>query len=854
MNKKYHIFLENKRRAFQRGETVTLRFNIKGKNSRYLDDCRLEFEMGKWKTRIEIPELRFFHQFLEIELDTRLFRAGSYQLGCTLKQRQDVIAESVFDIFIAVPLSKERFVFWHWPATSYYNALETSEAVARHALDKLAALGFTHAQLRADWAIDNPEAAGKLIDYALTLGIELGGLVPNYNQGPFTMDGLPDEAAIVTDNKALKKIANPHHPLVVKRSRRWLEAMMNVLKDYPSCSTVFMNSELEDQLTLSVDPKSVKMHEHKLGFSLKKVKHLSRVFSESADEAEYIQTGVIADDDPEYLYSKYYYRYGDGWVSTNRLMADIVHEYRPDITVISDPFRLCSLYGRFDGVDAVASWTYTMPDPKMMLFNETLRCEALPDDKKIIQIITMYNYGGTLAPVASGRKSLSDVLCSGPDRYKESAWLNLSRAPYGMGIYFSSQLEPVIEDIDDYIRPQATMKAVKGFAEDILRPFGQVFRSLRTAPRRVAVLDSWASRVYGECPRPYNHYQNYFIYNFYILLNMAHIQADVIFEETINDQGLDGYEMLVLPCCDTLPEKVYRKICDFEKSGGKIVADQWLRADIPNAVKFDFDFSFRKNVNANAINKGMQFASNEDTAFKTDWKQQETTGISAETDRDIMEEYCGKLRETLDTFWEREVDCDTPRVLLNRLNYRQVKYLSLVNDNRTYDDRVGPYKAILGKGLEQKALITWKGLTGNEALYDLISGNKINYLRAGNKETQFEVTLPPAGGALIAAMPGEFRSLEISGVDKINNNGQESIFEASIPGAFGLIPLKVEITDPNGKESEFSGYYTMKDGKAQIPFYTALDDPCGKWRMTVVNLCDRSKVKTEFCLKEKDEN
>lgn len=845
MNRKYHIFLETRRRAFQYGETVVLRFNIKGRDSQYKKDCRLELKIGEWESCIDIAELKFFTQFLDIELDTKLFKIGAYKLECTLKQLEDSLTKSVFDIFIAKPIPKERLMLWHWPSTSYYNALETSEELAKRELDKLAGLGFTHAQLRADWAIEYPEAAGKLIDYALTLGVELGGLVPNYNQGAFNMNGLPDEAAIVTNLGSIKKIANPHHPAVIKRNRRWLEAMMNVLKDYPSCSTIFMNSELEDQLTLSIDPDSRKMHESKLGFSLDKVKRLGRVFSENSASANYIKAGVIADDDPEYLYSKYYFKHGDGWVSTNKMMADIVHEYRPDITVISDPLRLCSLYGRFDGVDAVSSWTYSVPDPKMMLFNETLRCEALPENKQIIQTITMYNYGGSLAPAESGRKSLNDVLCMGPDRYLESAWLNVSRAPEGIGIYFSSQLEPVIENVDEHIRPPETLDAIKDFSRNIMQPFGQVFRQLKTSPRRVAMLDSWASRVYGKCPRPYNHYQNYFIYDFYILFNMAHIPTDVVFEETILDRGLDGYDMLVMPCCDTLPESVYHKIREFEENGGKIIADQWLRADIPYTVKFYFDFTYRKRVNANAINKGFQFASNEDTAFKAEWDRQEISGVSAEEDRDIIESYCAKLREVLDSEYEREVDCDTPRILLNRLDCDGVKYLAMVNDNRTYDERVGKYKAILSKGLPQKGLVIWKGLTGKEALYDLISGRQLDYQRDADGNASFEIELPAAGGALIAAMPEKFAPVEIS--------GSGNFFSILIPGAQGAIPLEVNIIDPEGGINELSGYFTMVQGKIEIPFVPALNAPQGKWRVSVTNLCDKNTVETEFLFGENHE-
>jgi hypothetical protein len=848
MNNKYYIELDTKRRAFKRGEIAELVFNIKGFNQTFLSDSVLEFKIGEWENCIEIPELRFFHQNLKIELDTKLLKSGSYKLDVVLRNSNNILAEAVFDIMIAAGFAHDRFIFWHWPATAFYNALEADEEVGKRELKKLAELGFTHAQLRADWAVEHPEKAGRLIDYALTLGIELGGLVPNYNKGPFSMDGLPEDAALVTDFSPSGKVANPHYPEVMKRNRRWMESMMNVLKPFPSCSTIFMNSELEDKLAISDDPESIKLHEKNLGFSLDKVKRRQRVFTESADDADYLRPGVIADDDPEFVYSKYYFKHGDGWTPTNRLMADVVHEYRPDINVIADPLRLCSLYGRFDGVDTVSSWTYSTPDPKAMLFNETLRCEAEPDDKKIIQTITMYNYGGSVAVSDADRKSLQNVLCMGPGRYLESAWLNISRVPEGIGIYFSSQLEPAIEDVDDFVRPRKTFDAIKEFSEQVLLPFGGVFRKLKTAPRKVAVLDSWASRVYGVCPRPYSHYQNYFIYNFYTLLNMAHIPADVIFEETVLDKGLDGYDMLVLPCCDTFPESVYEKICEFEKKGGKIVADQWLRADIPNVIRFDFDFSYRKNVNANAINKGIQFASNEDTVFKTDWKRQKARGVTAEEDRDTMEAYCKQLRNVLNENFEREVDCDTPRVLMNRLDCGKTKYLVLVNDNRAYDERIGKYKAMLGKGMPQSAVVTWKGIGKNEVLYDLISGTRLDCTHLASGEVSFEIELPASGGALVMVAPEELGKPEVACPVCINERGRLEYFKVSVSKAGGATPLRVEIIDPAGEKSDFSGCFTAVDGVAEIPFAGALNDLRGKWRISVTSLADNSVAEAEFNL------
>jgi len=50
---------------------------------------------------------------------------------------------------------------------------------------------------------------------------------------------------------------------------------------------------------------------------------------------------------------------------------------------------------------------------------------------------------------------------------------------------------------------------------------------------------------------------------------MCHVAADVIFDETILESGLDGYDVLVLPKCDTLLKSVYDRILAFQKRGGR---------------------------------------------------------------------------------------------------------------------------------------------------------------------------------------------------------------------------------------------------------------------------------------------
>jgi hypothetical protein len=67
------------------------------------------------------------------------------------------------------------------------------------------------------------------------------------------------------------------------------------------------------------------------------------------------------------------------------------------------------------------------------------------------------------------------------------------------------------------------------------------------------------------------------------------------------------------------------------------------------------------------------------------------------------------------------------------------------------------------------------------------------------------------------------------------------------------VPVEVNITDSEGKVNEYSGYFTITEGKVEIPLALALDDPEGKWKMSVKNLCDKNVVVYEFNVERNNE-
>ncbi len=820
MNSKLHIVQRSVRNCFYRGETATLNFNLANFFPENIKNAKFIAELDSKKiTEIEYPVIGPFCTSAEVTIDTASINSGRYQLTLSVISDNKVLSNLEIPFNVAPPRRQNGMHLWHWPATVHYSALELSVESGKEQLKLLASMGFDWVQFRGNWAIRNFAHTVELIEEAMMLGIELGILIENSNGGQFRhLASDPEDARLITKDGIDPLLANAYHADIEHRNRSFIEQLLTLFGEFPACTTLFLNSEIEDKLKLPFDPQSKERHLQELGFSVDKVTSIDRIFCQKLPPPE---SGVIADDDIEYLYAKYYFKKGDGFVHTNEIMAQTAYRMRPDIITISDPIRNCSIHHRFKNLSCSSSWTYTNPDPKATLFTETLIREATPEQQLVIPTITHWNYAGTLAPCGADRFAREQTLRMGPDRYKECAWLNFSRGVKAIGNYFGSPIEPTLRDGDPFIYSPKTEEAIGEFATQVMRPFGELAQKATAKPRKIAILDSFASRVYGSSPAPYNHYPNYTVYNFYTIVNMAHLEADIIFDEDVRSEFLSQYEILILPNCDVLTQSIYNTVVNFEKQGGKVVVDQYFRANIPNAIRFDFDFEYRKQVNANANINNADFAVKDDTHFRKEWGGKvETRGVTAEEDQKIIEEYTAQFRAIIDNCTtSRQIDCSTPKLLLHQREHGDSSYLFITNDNRTWDDRVGKYLSMLEQGVATTGSIKIRVPNLNYTIYELISKQKIEYTREGDYIV-FNITIAPASGAIIALYPNSPQPMYLK--------------ENTLYGGYtnGIQPVKLRWTQGE-KESDYSNFYTIIDGKLELPNR----HENGDWQLEVTDLC-----------------
>ncbi|MBS1370957.1 MAG: hypothetical protein HPZ91_13475 [Lentisphaeria bacterium] len=835
----------SRRGCFYRGERAVLKFDLMNFSPRNVYGGEFTLRIpGLFEERRVLPKLGWHLSDLAFEVDTAGFPSGSPGVRAELRKQGQTLSSAEFKFDVVPQPDPEAVAFWHWPSTVHYDALEAGDDTAEAELDKLASLGVTWSQFRAGWALDHPDRAIELIEKAMKRGIQLGILIENTAGGIFRADpGTPEEALRVNLDGTRSAFLNPFHAFTQEKARFLVRRLMTHFAEFPSCTTLFINSELEDKLKLPCDPGSLRRHEERLGFPVSRLRSVERIFAESYPGSP----AVIGADDPEVAYARYYFREGDGWCAINRIMTETAQQYRPDLVTVADPLRLAPLPERFDGVGAISSWTYTNPDPKFMLYAETLAAAARRTGKPFIHTVTLWNYAGTLTPCVEDRFAREYTLRMGPDRWKECCWINLARGPLALACYFGSPIEPFLEGGDPAIYSPETEQAMAEFNREVLKPCGKLARATENLPRRAAVLDCFTSRVHGAVPRSHAHYQNYQIYDFYTVMNMAQIPADVVFEEDLLEGALDRYDLLALPAADTLTEPVYRRIVDFAKRGGCVIADRYFRAEVPGLIRFDFNFSYRRNVNANAICTGSDFAVADDTNFRTEWGARSAVrGVTADEDQRCMEGFAAKLRKRLAGTVRREFDFDNPRVLGNMRTGGSMRYLFAANDSRTWDERSGRYRAMMEKGVPAHTVCRISGCREQPYLHEMISQKPLAVRDEGDGEWSFELTLPAAGGAIVAisARPPEPPAV------KVTQESESVTIDLTISESDDTVRLvQLEIREPDGTQSEFNGTRLVRNGRLTFTLPVLAGSAAGVRQLRVTDLTSgRSTVaKWEIC-------
>ena len=891
-NATVRVAVANQRHVYQRGEEVALRLEIAVAEDVARVQLRLELDelparQSEWEAVAADTRLTALYRF-----DASSLRPGDYELELACAVDGTPAATLRWPVIIVPqrrPLRDRLPIHW-WGDKVLHLAL-TDPATYLPALDFAAAHGYSLLAIRLD-APPTDEERGhvdKLLDEALRRGMEMA-----FNINTFAPVPSHPEALVVASEQtrgASRSTSAPDdsghsdppqacafEPAVRQHVERAVEAIAALFHEFPAWAHAIINSGA--QLPPCYSPRCLTRAKDELGFD-------PRDLPGYADDPgrdpllptpeERPPNGTLATDDLRYRFYRWYWQQGQGDVAMNELVSSVIKRYRHDVMTWAIPGDEAPLYGRGRSLGGIGQRVHTTFDPKHIVYMEYLRAAARPESQRIMPDVALWNEGGSLVP---GDRHETAIAAS-PDHVRECYWLALSRQPDLLCHSTSARLNPLRLALPDQVAaweqdtpasevdPRAaispeTHEEIGRFSREVLQPLAPLIKRLQRPPRRVALLDSGPARLYGQRPEatatpstdeavtdgdsphipppPLAGWTNERLLPYYTLFWMAHTPCDVIFDETLERQSLDGYDVLALFRCEVLPQPVHDAVRAFQRRGGIVVTDQWLGADLPGAVRLDFDFGFLHRQQANVIEAG--------------------DGITAVEAHRTMGQYAQQLRETIDQVAphleaQRLVDSTSPDVVLDLLEYGPVQYIFVVNDRRAYDERVGRWRAGLERGRPLRATVqvqSGRTLHGVESLlarrqlrarplpvvYDLLTQRRVRGRAEDRNRISLSLRLEACEGKLLALYPEPIERVTVVAPPDAERDSTYLI-EVRVLGPrgrtiAGLQPIRLEVNDARGQLHDATGHYAAENGYLSVPVRIARNDQPGRWGIRITDL------------------
>ncbi len=548
---------------------------------------------------------------------------------------------------------------------------------------------------------------------------------------------------------------------------------------------------------------------------------------------------VIPDDYPLYVYYKWFWKQGDGWnalhTAVHRGLKSATHDR---FWTFHDPAcRVASVWGSGGEVDFLSHWTYSYPDPiRIGLCTDELFAMAAGGEtgQQVMKMTQIIWYRGQTAPMpgteaqvpdaffddhdhgptasdaadkpkyrARWEKEIPDApfITIAPMHLREAFWTKLARPIQGIMYHgWQSLVYTGTHRGYRYTNP-ATKDELRRLVKTVLEPLGPALMQVPDRPAEVAFLESFAAQMFNR--RGTYGWNGGWAGDAYLILHYAQLQPQIIYDETIIRDGLDRFKVLVMVDCDVITASMAEKIEAFQQRGGLIIGDE----NLAPAIKPDI------------LLKSHPRPKNADEA------------------KGIMLQKASALRQELDPHYRRYRDSSNPNIITRCRQYRTTDYVFAINDLREYGNYVGHHGLVMENGLPADAKIVVNRDGG--FVYDLVNHRGVD-VEKSSKRLTIPTHLGPCEGRVFMITDRAVGYVAIKALDTAQR-GEEFSLRAAVVDEAGrpleaIVPLQVEITDPEGRAAEFSGYYGAEDGELGISLDIAPNDTPGLWTIRVMEL------------------
>ena len=802
---------------------------------------------GMGEREFRLPEVASAQQHsIAYPLNTSL-RPGEYQLTARLEipgEKRYHSEESFPVIIVPRPLPRRMPVVM-WGVYSPENVLRE--------MDRLKRLGFTHViGTRADYgkifeaaspteAADPEavEATKRMLNEALANGISI---VASLSPGSW-LRSKPEFLRVNRDGQPYEERQDicGLFPEISKFCYNVGASVARTYGDFPALDAALLHTEVRGHAQPCFHEHDREAFRRYAGIDIPdEVRIKSGVRYEELPE--FPESRVIPDDHPIYQYYRWYWKRGDGWNGLNSaLHRGLKSTGREDMWTFHDPaVRVASVYGSGGQVDVISQWTYTYPDPvRIGLATDELLAMAAGADHsqrvmKMTQIIWYRNQTAPPAPGGSGRPDSgrpgapqpeedaeapthraaweqeqpdAPFITIAPMHLREAFWTKIARPITGIMYHGWQSLVPVATPGNyRHTHPQ-TKHELARLVKEVLEPLGPTLLQVPAASSDVALLESFAAQMFAR--RGTYGWGRSWLGDVYHILQYAQLPPEIIYDETVMQQSLDRFRVLVMGDCDVITETMADRIEAFQDGGGLIVGDERLAL----AIKPDMVIELY-----------------------------ERTG-RADEDKAALLARAAQLRDDLDGRYSGYLDSANPQVITRLRRYGTTDYVFAVNDHREFGEYVGHHGRVMENGLPSATTLT-VGRDGG-FVYDLVDGCQVPVRRAGPK-LRLDLRLGPCEGRVFMMTEQEIAGVHIEGPEEAVA-GRAVTYIISVLDGEGLpvdavVPIRVDIRDPDGRQAEFSGYYGAANGELELRLDIAANDTPGIWQIRARELASRKRA------------
>ena len=579
--------------------------------------------------------------------------------------------------------------------------------------------------------------------------------------------------------------------------------------DHPAFTTALIDTEVRDSTQVSFNAVDVEAYKKFAGTDFP-AEVTAKWGVDWTKLKDFPTDRVIADDHPILKYLRWFWTVGDGWNGLHTALHKGVKSSGKVWTFFDPAVRQPSISGAGGGVDVISHWTYSYPDPQKigMCADQLFAMSAASGkNQRVMKMTQLIWYRSQTAPM--GNKAPGEVVAwedhdpeaayitIAPMHLKEALWTKISRPIQGIMYHGWQSLVPTESPGAYRFTHSNTAPVLKQLIHDVIEPLGPTLMAIPDERSEVAFLESFTSQMFAR-RGGYGSNMGWEA-DVWLALQHAHVQTDIIFEETLLKNGLSGRKVLVMPFCDVLTKSVVARIADWQKKGGKIVADEFLCP----ALKADVVIQ----------------------SFKREKK-------AAEDKAKVLE--LAKAFRAL----PQKVSCDNPEIITRVRKFGDATYVFVVNDKREYGSYVGQHGLVMENGMPSKGVVSLKAESAN--VYELTGLQFIVPKRGEDGAMSWPVELGPCDGKIFLVMPKPLLGIQLDVPENatLSNTAKVSarITTTQEAPTKAVIPVRVDIRNANGSAAEGSGFYAAENGIIELSLNLAPNEDPGTWEIRVKEL------------------